>query len=57
MHEITEFLTANQVTAADFHMEYPGVTVKQIKKALRDENALQQVLDNPVAAEALQHPA
>ncbi len=55
--EIKEFLTANQVTAADFYMTYPGVTVKEIKKALRDEQAFQQVLDNPGAAEALQHPA
>lgn len=57
VHEIKEFLTANQVTAVSFYMTYPGVTVKQIEKALRDEKVFQQVLDNPAAAEALQDPA
>ena len=33
--EIKEFLTANQVTAADFYIDYPGVTAKEIEKALR----------------------
>jgi hypothetical protein len=55
--EIKEFLTANQVTASDFSMTYPGVTVQEIQKALRVQTAFQQVLDNPDAAEALQHPA
>ena len=55
--EIKEYLTVNQVTAADFHMDYPSVTVKEIMKAQRDEQAFQQVLANPGAAEALQHPA
>ena len=54
--EIKEFLTANQVTAADFYMQYPGVTTKEIKQALAVEQAFQQVLDTPGAAEALQHP-
>ena len=57
VEEAKEFLTANQVTAVDFWLDYPGVTAKEIKKALRDENVFQQVLDNPDAAEALQHPA
>ena len=57
LHEIKEFLTANQVTAVSFYMTYPNVTVKQIEKALRDEKVFQQVLDNPAAAEALQDPA
>ena len=57
MEEIKEFLTANQVTASDFYMTYPGVTVKEIQKALRVQTAFQQVLDDPDAAEALQHPA
>ena len=30
--EIKEFLTANQVTAADFYVDYPGVTTKEIKR-------------------------
>ena len=55
--EIKEFLTANQVTAADFYIDYPGVTTKEIKKALRVQAAVQESLDNPGAGEALQHPA
>ena len=55
--EIKEFLTANQVTASDFTMTYPGVTVQEIQEALRVQTAFQQVLDDPDAAEALQHPA
>ena len=55
--EIKEFLTANQVTASDFSMTYPGVTVQEIQEALRVQTAFQQVLDDPDAAEALQRPA
>lgn len=55
--EIKEFLTANQVTAADFYIDYPGVTTKEIKEALRVQAAVQESLDNPGAGEALQHPA
>ena len=55
--EIKEFLTANQVTASNFAMTYPGVTVQEIQEALRVQTAFQQVLDDPDAAEALQHPA
>lgn len=55
--EIKEFLTAYQVTAANFYMDYPGVTTKEIKQALRVQAAFQQVLDDPDAGEALQQPA
>ena len=55
--EIKEFLTANQVTAADFYVDYPGYTTRQIKEALRVQAAVQESLDNPGAGEALQHPA
>jgi hypothetical protein len=55
--EIKEFLTANQVTASNFAMTYPGVTVREVQEALRVQTAFQQVLDDPDAAEALQHPA
>ena len=57
VHEIKEFLTANQVTASNFAMTYPGVTTHEIQEALRVQTAFQQVLDDPDAAEALQHPA
>ena len=55
--EFMEFLTANQVTAADFLLVTPGVTNKEIQEALRVQAAFQEALDNPEAGEALQHPA
>jgi len=57
VEQAKEFLTANQVTAEDFWIDYPGVTAKEINKALALQQTFQQVLDNPGAAEALQHPA
>ena len=45
-----------QATAAAYARNYPG-TVKEIRKALRVNKAFQQVLDDPEAATALQHPA
>jgi hypothetical protein len=57
LDEIKDFLTVNQVTAADFTMTYPGYSVQEIKNALRVQTAFQEVLDDPRAAEALQHPA
>ena len=56
VHEIKEFLTANQVTASDFLKAYPGTT-QEILKAQRIQTAFEQVLDSPDAAEALKHPA
>ena len=50
------FILGAQVTAAAYARNYPG-TVKEIRKAERTNGAFQQVLDNPDAAEALQHPA
>ena len=57
VEQVKEFLTANQVTAEDFWIDYPGVTAKEITKALALQQTFQQVLDTPGAAEALQHPA
>ena len=57
VEQAKEFLTANQVTASDFSMTYPGVTVREIEEALRVQTAFQQVLDDPDAAEALERPA
>jgi hypothetical protein len=50
------FILGAQVTAAAYARNYPG-TVKEIRKAERSDKAFQQVLDDPNAAEALQHPA
>jgi hypothetical protein len=50
------FILSAQKTAAAYARNYPG-TVKEIRKALRVNDAFQAVLDDPAAAEALQHPA
>jgi len=57
VEEVKDFLHANQVTAANFYMDYPGVTTREVKEALRVQAAVQESLDNPEAGEALQHPA
>ena len=44
------------VTAGGYARNYGG-TVKEIRKAERVNEAFQQVLDDPEAAEALQQPA
>ena len=40
-----EFLTAHQVTAAEYDRTYPDVTAKEIMKALRVQKAFEQLLD------------
>jgi hypothetical protein len=53
---VKAFILSAQVSAAAYARNYPG-TVKEIRKALRVNKAFQQVLDDPEAATALQHPA
>ena len=53
---VQSFVLGAQVTAAAYARNYGG-TVKEIRKAERVNEAFQQVLDDPEAAEALQHPA
>ena len=50
------FILGAQRTAAAYARNYPG-TVKEIRKALAVNDAFQRVLDDPAAAEVLQHPA
>lgn len=50
------FVLGAQRPAGGYARNYPG-TVKEIRKAQRVNNAFQRVLDDPAAAEALQHPA
>ncbi len=50
------FILGAEETAGAYARNYGG-TVKEIRKALRVNEAFQQVLDDPAAAEALQHPA
>jgi hypothetical protein len=54
---IKDWFQAHAIEAGNFVCAYPKPTVKQIWNALAVQQAFQQVLDNPDAAEALQHPA
>ncbi len=53
---VKEFILSAQVTAGAYARNYAG-TVKEIRKALRVNEAFQQVLDDPGAGDALRHPA
>ena len=53
---VKAFVLSAQVTAAAYARNYGG-TVKEIRKAQRVNEAFQQVLDDPEAGEALQHPS
>jgi hypothetical protein len=53
---VKAFILGAQETAAGYARNYGG-TVKEIRKALRVNQAFQQVLDDQDAADALQHPA
>ena len=57
MRGLKEFLQSCQTPAAGYYNAVSYVTHRQIQKALQVEQAFQQVLDNPDAAEALKHPA
>jgi hypothetical protein len=56
MAALHAFILGAEQTAAAYARNYGG-TVKEIRKAQRVNNAFQRVLDDPAAAEALQHPA
>src|SRR5215207_1421337 len=53
---VRAFVLGAQQTAAAYQRNYGG-TVKEIRRAQRVNQAFQQVLDHPDAAEALQQPA
>lgn len=53
---VRDFVLGAQVAATAYARNYGG-TVKEIRKAQRVNDAFQQVLDHPQAAEALGHPA
>ena len=53
---LKKFILGAEQTAAAYARNYGG-TVKEIRKAQRVNEAFQKVLDDPDAAEALQHPA
>jgi hypothetical protein len=52
-----DWLLEHAIPAASYNCAYPQPTVKQIWRALAVEQAFEQVLDTPGAAEALQNPA
>src|SRR5205823_11231161 len=56
MAALSSFILGAQETAAAYARNYGG-TVKEIRKAERINAAFQRVLDDPDAADALQHPA
>jgi hypothetical protein len=51
------YLQAHQAPASGYWHGLSDTTVPEIRKALRLEQAFQQVLNDPAAAQALQHPA
>jgi len=53
---VKAFILSGQVTAAGYARNY-GSPVKEVRKALRVNEAFQRVLDDPQAARVLQEPA
>jgi hypothetical protein len=56
LQAVKAFVLGAEQTAAAYQRNYGG-TVKEIRKALRVNDAFQRVLDDPDAGDALQHPA
>jgi hypothetical protein len=55
--EVKQFAQSAQAQAAYYEDVFSGYTISELKKAGQVAQAFQQVLDNPEAAQALQHPA
>src|SRR6266542_1369918 len=55
--DIKKLLQSGQMPATWFHEVFSTWTMPEILKAAKVEAAFEQVLDNPEAAQALQHPA
>ncbi len=53
---IKAFILGAQISADGYSRNYPG-SVKEIRKSVRVNEAFQQGLDDPAAAELLEHPA
>src|SRR4051794_19708680 len=53
---VKRFISGAQESASGYSRNYGG-TVKEIRRALRVDDAFQRVLDDPAAEEALAHPA
>ena len=55
--QLKAIIQSVQVQASTYYNSMSGLTMPQIMKAQRIAQAFQQVLDDPAAEEALQHPA
>lgn len=55
--QIKEFLQSAQAPAVAFFDAFSSYTLSQIKHALILQQAFEHMLDDPTAAQALQHPA
>lgn len=55
--ELKQFLQSAQQPATAFFDAFSNFTLSQIIKALHLSQTFQQVLDNPLAVQGLQHPA
>ena len=54
---LKKVLQAAQIPATSYFNVLSNLTMPEILKAVRVQQAFQQVLDDPAAAELLQHPA
>ena len=52
-----EWFVAKQLSAGIYIVEFPDATIPQTRNAFAIQRAFQQVLNNPAAAKALEHPA
>ena len=55
--QLKAILQSVQIQASTYYNSLSGLTMPEIIKAQRLSQAFQQVLDDPAAEEALQHPA
>ena len=54
---LRDFIQSGQVQAAGFFKTISDRTIPELRKAMRVERALEQVLEQPEASTLLQHPA
>ena len=55
--DVADWLLDRAVPAVQYNSAYPAPSVKQVWNALAVQQAFEQVLDDPAAADALRHPA
>ncbi|HEY6385575.1 MAG TPA: hypothetical protein VIX91_07830 [Candidatus Acidoferrum sp.] len=57
IEEAKAWIFKYQVESVAFGVKIPNATLMELQRALKVQKAFQQVLDNPDAAKALDHPA